>query len=61
MRRGGWEDRQSPTMDWKTGVAARVPRLKPGALCDRRSAAKTGDAEHFLTGEFGDHHQSGES
>jgi len=28
-------------MNWQTEAAARVPRLKPGATCDRRSAAKT--------------------
>ena len=60
IRRGALVDRQSLTMDWKTVAAARVPRLKPGATCDRRSAAKTDDFEYFPTGESGEHHPSDE-
>jgi hypothetical protein len=51
-------DQQIPTTDLRTVAAARVPRLKPGAPCDRRSAAKTDDFEYFPIGETGKHHQS---
>jgi hypothetical protein len=53
-------DQQSPTTNLQTVAAARVPRLKPGATCDRRSAAKTGDSEYLPTGEHDEHHPSDE-
>ena len=54
IRRDALVDPQSLTTDFQIVAAARIAWLKPGATCDRRSAAKIGDSAYFPTGEYGE-------